>query len=188
MKKSSAKSALLFDGEHVLTLQDFPDLKHDIDLSIAQESKSVALMLSETVRDSHQRVWDVLDRAGLQVDHYVYQALPSWQQVVDLYGANPVLVGQNTCESFQNSIPASRRYVGVADQMNMGTNALAKLLSNNLQIPSNQNANKGILWTVPWYKHAWISLRNRYRYRDPQEHNNVLLVVIIQDLYFWMNR
>ena len=41
--------------------------------------------------------------------------------------------------------------------------------------------------TVPWYKHAWVSLRHKYMYRLPDQHETVMPVIVIRDAYFWMN-
>jgi hypothetical protein len=162
-----------------LTMQDFEDLALYRDLSSTSES------LVEAVA-KRQPIVDLLQRAGLQVDLEVLtQLMPTEQHVTDLYGSKPVILGKNTCRAFRNAVPADRRFVGVAGQMNVGTNALALYLRDNLVLPQNPVHN-GMLWTVPWSKHSWAALRNKLFYRVPDNHATCLPVIVVRDPYFWM--
>jgi hypothetical protein len=90
----------------------------------------------------------------------------------------------DTCSRFRQLVPSNRRYVGVAGQMNVGTNALGKYLFENLRITGNPLG--GMLAGVPWNKHGWVDLRDKYHYSWPPDVTTVLPVVIIRDPYFWM--
>lgn len=154
-------------------------------------SDANALMTTSTTKEeaesARQPLLEILERAGLQVDEEVMRLLPTWKQVTDLYGEKPVFWGKDSCEVFRRSVPKQNRFVGVAGQFNTGTNALFKYLDQNMQIKENKMFN-GVLWTIPWYKHAWVDLRYRYMYRKPDEHSNVFPIIMIRDPYFWMRR
>lgn len=179
MKDEAEKTRQNNYGNHTLTLDDFPDLQSAI-FDDPQNSWS-------TLASKRKPILKLLDDAGLTVDKNVLAALPRWSDVVDLYGEKPVIHGLETCAPFRQQVPVTKRFVGVAGQMNVGTNALAKLFRSNLEITENEMY-RGVLWTVPWYKHGWVSLRNKYKYRLPDEHENVMPVVVIRDPYFWMRR
>jgi hypothetical protein len=172
----------LYGGNHTITLKDLADLSFDADEIFDSSDETW-----DEAAASRKPIMDLLRAAGLQVDLDVLRRLPRWSEVTDLYGSEPVIYGTETCEPFRNKIPSSERFVGVAGQMNTGTNALGKYLLHNVKIPENEISN-GILWTVPWYKHGWASLKQRYDYRPPENHTKVFAVVIIKDPLFWMKR
>lgn len=142
MKESEKAYKQLYNGSHTITLEDLSDLTFDPLLESDETWDEAAA--------SRQPIMDILDAAGLQIDLDVLRRLPTWSEVTSLYGEEPVIYGTETCEQFRNSIPATERFVGVAGQMNTGTNALSKYLQHNLKIPENEVSN-GVLWTVPWY-------------------------------------
>jgi hypothetical protein len=137
-------------------------------------------------QQARQPILDVLNKAGLQVDLTVLQHLPHWQDVVDLYGSEPVVLGMETCAAFREAVPINQRFVGVAGQMNVGTNALAQYFLNNLVIPENPR-HHGVLVEVPWNKHGWPALRNRLQHSIPSQHELVMPIVLVRDPYFWMH-
>lgn len=303
------------NNTHILSLIDLPDLITDLGWDInqyyntnnstnqsQQQPRIVTIHNINEFNSKKYNVWNIIHRTGLQIDEYVYNVLPNWEHVQQLYytktnlnisstsapststtnttnlnnndsiihhnnthheeeinnsnnhdndsrkdndaqhntdteekneknnnNDRPIIIGMDTCHIFRQNIQLNDRYIGVAGQMNTGTNALANLLSSNIYIPydhhavednkyhfNNKNKNhknhknqrkndnnknhannndyngnhngSGILSTVPWYKHGWISLRYQYNYQEPNEHKNVLPIVIIRDPYFWMNR
>lgn len=177
--------AQVFNNEnHTITLQDLADLKPSF-LHSALPTNNISWTEASVDR---QPLLDLLHAAGLSIDLDVLQQLPTWTQVTHLYGKEPVIVGlDDQCAAFRQAIPPDQRFVGVAGQMNTGTNALAKYLQHNIRIAANP-VMKGVLWTVPWFKHGWASLQHRYEYRIPQNHSLVMAVVLVKDPYFWMRR
>ena len=89
------------------------------------------------------------------------------------------------CAAFRAAHKPAARYVGIAGQHNCGTNAMVRYLQNNLAIQGNSR--EGFLPQVPWHKHGWESLRYRYNFSFPPDHDSVLPVVIVRDPYFWMH-
>lgn len=185
-KQKNTEMLALFNENHTITVADLSDLD-PVELPANVTWDEAAADRGPILR--------ILQRAGLRVDVQVLQRLPTWSQVTRLYGAAPVVVvpkgngEQDSCAAFRARVPVATRFVGVAGQMNTGTNAISKYLAQNIEIAENNaSTSKGILWTVPWYKHGWASLRFRYKYRFPEDHANVLAVVLIRDPYFWMQR
>jgi hypothetical protein len=173
----------------VVTLEDFKDLsvldivKREEPLD-AGESSDNELSREEELR---LPILAQLRRAGIEIDGDILRSLPTWSQVTELYGDKPVILGLETCQAYRDAVPKYRRFLGVAGQMNVGTNALFNYMKANLQIKENQ-AYKGIVYTVPWYKHSWVALKYKYMFKQPDAHDTVMPVVVIRDPYFWMKR
>ena len=178
MKRNEETNKQIFNANHTITLDDLKDLDELAALNLPEQS------WDEAAADRGPLL-EILNRAGLQVDVHVLQRLPTWTQVVEMFGDKPVIVGLDRCAEFRRAVPAQERYVGVAGQMNTGTNALSKYMQRNLWIKENP-IERGVLWTVPWYKHGWASLRYRYKYRPPDNHNTVMAVATIREPYSWM--
>lgn len=176
MRESTLHFDQVFNSNHTLTLDDLEDIA---------TNKNMPQVSWEEAAHDRQPILDLLERAGLRVDVHVLQRLPTWSQVTELYGDEPVILGTETCQPFRDRVPPNKRFVGVAGQMNTGTNALSKYLANNIQIKPNR-ISRGVLWTVPWYKHAWAALKYRYKYRVPEDHDKVLAAVMVRDPFFWM--
>jgi hypothetical protein len=100
-------------------------------------------------------VLHILERAGSRLSLDVVKLLPKWQDVVNLFGDEPVILGLERCVEFRRAYAKKDRHVGIAGQFNTGTNALAKYFWDNLRIPENPNT--GMLANVPWHKHGWVS-------------------------------
>lgn len=141
----------------------------------------------EEARMARGPIVELLAQTGRTLDLETLQRLPKWSQVTDLYGDEPVVIGMETCEAFREAIPTERRFVGVAGQMNVGTNALGLYFTHNLQIPSNPHKG-GVLTRVPWHKHGWVSMRNSFRDEPnfPTNHTWVLPVIAIREPFYWM--
>lgn len=117
--------------------------------------------------------------------------LPLWKTITDrLGGDKPVIVGLDTCEKFQELIPAPERFLGVAGSFGTGTNLLASLLVANCVNKARMDKYKGgsgVRWQVNWGKHSPA----RYRLEnllDPELINeNYLPVVTTRHPYSWMH-
>jgi len=133
----------------LITKADFKD-RSFID---AAEYDGVKRVTEPTYKhdSARQAVLERLARAGLRLDSGVQASLPTKQQISELYGTHPIIYGLERCVEFRkaNPIPFNPPFVAIAGQMNSGTNALFRLMRDNLRVRSNENA-LGILWTVPW--------------------------------------
>lgn len=170
------------NNENLVTLADLSSLTDDDHVRITSQQQQQQETSYEEAVQARKPLLDLLHQAGLQItDRRVLNRLPRWSQVVDLYGEKPIVIGMETCKRFLQS--KSPKYCGVAGQMNVGTNALAKYMSSNLR-----SSNITILAQVPWHKHGWTALRNVYNFTYPyQRHEAVLPIVIIRHPYFWLH-
>lgn len=89
----------------------------------------------EDRKKSRKPVLDLLQRAGFDIDDELLNRLPSWQDVTDLYGSEPVILGMDTCQAFRDAVPIEDRFVAPGGQQNVGTNALGQMMAANLEIP-----------------------------------------------------
>jgi hypothetical protein len=77
----------------------------------------------EEVRKGREELLAILEDAGVEdIDAASIAKLPTWSQVVKLYGDKPVVYGLETCERFRNTIPKDDASVGTAGLFNTGTN------------------------------------------------------------------
>ena len=92
----------------------------------------------------------ILREAGVtEFDAASVAKLPTWQQVVSLYGEGPVVVGLDTCQAFRDNIPADDASIGPAGLFNTGTNPFAMYLAANCQMPENtKEKSGGMRWQV----------------------------------------
>ena len=57
--------------------------------------------------------------------------LPTWQQVIDLYGDKPIIYGLDTCQTYRDKLNGRDPDPRVAGLFNTGTNALAESFQLN---------------------------------------------------------
>lgn len=127
--------------------------------------------------------------------------LPTWKQVVDFYGPEPVVDGLETsCDAYRTMIVTANNNKNknnnsttvvvpplprVAGLFNTGTNALAKLLQRNLLKVEELHY---FYYDVPWGKH--VPYHKRWNVtlpkHNPTPKSLVLPVVLIRDPYWWM--
>lgn len=127
---------------------------------------------------------EMLTDAGVQLNVSLIEQLPTWEQVVDLYGDKPIIYGvEQACQRFQNEVPSSLAKIAPAGLFNTGTNTMANYLYKNCVNPDYEhNTTHAMQWQVPWGKHLLASKRDVQRVSDV----NVLPVVMVRDPYFWM--
>lgn len=127
------------------------------------------------------------------------QNLPTWDEVVNLYGARPIVYGMDTCPHYRDQILAragnnsTTPMVRVAGLFNTGTNAMAITLDRNLHLEDVAVKPEDDL-RVPWGKHVPVHHRFDHpavvQHSPPVNNNNnlewILPVVLIRDPYRWM--
>jgi hypothetical protein len=110
---------------------------------------------------SKQYVINQLIEAGISYDviQKYEPELPNWEQIIQLYGNEPIILGLETCTTFQQQIRPQNRMIGPAGMFSTGTNLLTQLLKQNCFIPerlalfgnNNKNVTKeqlGMRWQV----------------------------------------
>jgi hypothetical protein len=105
-----------------------------------------------------KQILDLLSRAGINVDpeedRDLLQELPTWSEVVDLYGPKPVVYGLEECDRFQHRSDPADHFVATAGTFNSGTNLMSELLIANCHMQARMDKygaqNRGVRWQVPW--------------------------------------
>ena len=110
--------------------------------------------------------------------------LPKWDDVLERFGKEPVIVGLDRCEAFQRDVPARKRLVGVAGTFNCGTNFLFNLLRKNCRMPNDRK--DAIRWQVNWGKHQSPKYRFNITVYPNETSEYFLPVVTVRDPYSWM--
>lgn len=132
-------------------------------------------------------IFEDLQKMG--IDKATIDSLPTYDELISLYGSELKIIGLETCQTFRDVIPQKNRFVGPAGMFNTGTNLMASLLSANCHIPkSTMRGNSGMRWQVPWGKHTPASWRLKHKaiVGGEIEQKDVLPVVVIKDPYTWM--
>ena len=143
----------------------------------------------------------ILRDAGIQFDAVkdadLLEELPLWSDVVNLYGAEPVIYGleQGNCQRFQEHSEKSEHFLGTAGTFNTGTNLMSELLIANCMMPDRMkkygNKSRGIRWQVPWGKHSPVGDKE---YRESHktakdkavDANEIMPMVTIRDPLIWL--
>jgi len=129
------------------------------------------------------------------MDLEMLDALPNWQDVVDLYGDKPVYRGLDQCEKFRNSGNDFDHFVSVAGTFNTGTNLMSDLLHYNCHMPARMKkfgkANRGVRWQVLWGKHTPVNdedFRQKHKVYDDANltADNIFPAVMVRDPFKWM--
>lgn len=89
---------------------------------------------------SRETVAEMLRQTGAIVPVNIISKLPTLEQVSELYGPSPVILGLDRCPHFRDSVPAIRRMLGAAGMFSTGTNLVTHLLKRNCYIPERLQA------------------------------------------------
>jgi hypothetical protein len=146
------------------------------------------------VFNSKDKLKEILFNSNIEITPEIEANLPTWGEVVSLYGSKPIIYGLETCSKFQSTVPASDAYIGPTGMFNTGTNILPNLLYGYCKLPKRTNPLKsdiidgGFLRHVPWGKHNPVTWRNNHVALDAEGivQNHTLPVLISKDPYYWM--
>jgi hypothetical protein len=135
----------------------------------------------EQVSIGREPILDLLKEAGVgDLSVGRIQTLPTWTQVVELYGDETIVLGVDRCEEYRRKTPPSKAYVGVAGLFNTGTNLLEYHLRVNLRHPANKHHSR---WQTPWGKHRMASAKwnNTVAVSVTDNKDYALPIVIVRD-------
>lgn len=144
-----------------------------------------------------ERIAKILKSANVQVDEATASQLPTWDEVVSLYGDKPIIYGLETCEPYRQSVKPADRMTGPAGIFNTGTNLYFELMKVNCNIKEARHSTthrepkrNGMRWQAPWGKHnppKSHRLRNVAKmWGEGINQTAFFPVVTIKDPYFWM--
>ena len=160
----------------------------------APSEQNFSVTIAEAVQ-GREPIVSILRKAGIiQMIPTEVLNLPKWQQVTDLYGDRPIVLGLERCKEFQRRVPHHSRYIGIAGNFNSGTTAFGLSLQancgffNRRQNRSNELVTDvhGMLNQVPWAKHKQASLKYNHTIQSAIIKDHVLPVVLVRDPYYWM--
>ena len=123
----------------------------DISAIGSDTTTTTHLTLAEATVGREPLVAILRDAGVTEMDADSVAQLPTWQQVVNLYGEGPVVVGLDTCQRFRDTIPSHDASIGPAGLFNTGTNPFAMYLAANCKMPENvKEKSGGMRWQVRW--------------------------------------
>jgi hypothetical protein len=205
---SSSKRFIVHRTVPNVSLSDLHDLDPSIREALGNE-RSIRGESIEEVSQGKEPLLKLLREAGIiNIELEVIALLPTWDQVVQLYGSEPRIIGLDTCVDYQERTAAlGHRILAPAGLFNTGTNLLATLLDSNCQFAhdigaessnrqtsgmrSSPNTGSTVQWQVPWGKHVPAEQRRIHRIPGNKgslltNPDDVLPVVLVRDPYFWI--
>ena len=147
------------------------------------------------------QIISLITDAGIEFDPVedadLLKELPTWSEVVEIYGPEPVFYGmtEGNCERFREHSARSEHFLGTAGTFNSGTNLLSELLIKNCanmdRMKKHGSASRGIRWQVPWGKHTPpgdAEYRNTHKTKKDKliDANEIMPMVTIRDPLIWM--
>ena len=86
-----------------------------------------------------ERLLDLLIRAGIEPSQILIrhcEALPTWSQIEERYGKEPVVYGQETCAKYRSTVQQEGRdpQTKVAGLFNAGSDILLSIIGRNMQV------------------------------------------------------
>jgi hypothetical protein len=72
------------------------------------------------------------------------EQLPPWGQILENYGAEPVILGLDRCQAYRDAVPPEQRIVGPAGMFSTGTNLFFTLMLFNCLPPPIEDLNSTV--------------------------------------------
>ncbi|KAL3822480.1 hypothetical protein ACHAXA_006908 [Cyclostephanos tholiformis] len=157
--------------------------------------KSRAELAKTETYGVHKNIVNILHSASVEIDKELADQLPTWENVVSMYGDKPVISGLETCEPYRKAVKPEDRMIGPAGMFNTGTNLLFELMKTNCDIKEarrkfREPKRNGMRWQVPWGKH---NPPTTHRFKNVAKawgkgikQGDFFPVVLIKDPYTWM--
>jgi len=163
------------------------DLKHD---QTRMQANAVSAI---TAINSLHPIEAILANAGVEITDEIKQQFPPKDDIRQMYGSEPIILGLDRCERFRETVVTGDGFIAPAGMFNTGTNLLQELLVKNCYLPEriqkHGEGNTGMRWQVPWGKHSPVSWR--YKHAAPTmttlNQTEFLPAVVIKDPYTWMD-
>jgi hypothetical protein len=96
------------------------------------------------------------------------EQVPPWGQILENYGADPVILGLDRCQAYRDAVPPEQRMVGPAGMFSTGTNLFFTLMLFNCLPPPIEDLNSTVdnIENTGGRKHKYlpvtISMRKRF--------------------------
>mmetsp|Transcript_31974 Transcript_31974/g.54091 ORF Transcript_31974/g.54091 Transcript_31974/m.54091 type:complete len:524 (+) Transcript_31974:161-1732(+) len=144
----------------------------------------------------NEHIVKILTAANIKLDEELASQLPTWDDIVSMYGDKPIIHGLETCQTYRDTVVPADRMLGPAGIFNTGTNLLFELMKANCNIKEARTSTthrephrNGMRFQPPWGKHNPPS-----NYRDQHvakfwgegiNQTAFFPVVMIKDFYHW---
>ena len=141
-------------------------LEHEINIvELQEEKKHRAKNVERYGVDEH--IVKILTAANVEIDEELAEQLPTWDDIVSMYGDKPIIHGLETCQTYRDTVKPEDRMLGPAGMFNTGTNLLFELMKVNCDIKEARNVpsvdpalpikyreprRNGMRWQAPWGK------------------------------------
>lgn len=169
--------------------------KDERSMKIAPPQQRAPAEITGAGRDGKSVADWMREEANLELTPEMKESLPTWEEVREIVGDGPVVLGLESCPRFQKIVPALERMLGAAGMFNTGTNLVTHLLKKNCEIPERRekagpNQSKesyGMRWQVPWGKHTPAKFRKQHSTKMAMEIKKefILPVVMTRHPYSW---
>jgi hypothetical protein len=101
----------------------------------------------------------ILTAANIPLDEELARQLPTWDDIVSMYGDKPIIHGLETCPTYRDTVVPADRMLGPAGIFNTGTNLLFELMKANCNIKEARTSKthrepkrNGMRFQPPWGK------------------------------------
>ena len=150
-----------------------------------------------TPLEGREHILRIFHEAGVDLTPEMEEKLPTWEQVQEVVGPHPYILGLERCEEFRQRTPPLERMLGAAGMFNSGTNLVTHLLKQNCEIPERRKMmgphqpteSYGMRWQVPWGKHTPASFRDLHATAKAGKmkinKNWILPIVTLRNPYTW---
>lgn len=155
---------------------------------VAKDERPVVIEDEDPLDPSRKKdkLIEIMKMANVNLTEDVLEALPSWEQVVNRFGAEPKFLGLDTCAAFNAKVPIERRMLAPAGMFNSGTNLLFQILQKNCVVHRRKGKKGiGVEWQVNWGKHQSPRFRFENRIHEHISNADMLPIVIVRDPYTW---
>lgn len=150
-------NALLYEGLDVEAVnQDVNKLTQQDDANeLYDPYKTDVFDKSEETYGVDPHILKILQAAGVEIDEELATILPTWEDIVSMYGSKPIISGLETCPEYRAEVKPEDRMTGPAGMFNTGTNLLYELLKANCVIeearlkPRREPKHNGMRWQAP---------------------------------------
>jgi hypothetical protein len=140
--------------------------EHELSFAeLQEEKKHRAKNVEKYGVDDH--IVKILTAANVEIDEELAEQLPTWVDIVSMYGDKPIIYGLETCQVYRDTVKPEDRMLGPAGIFNTGTNLLFELMKANCNIKEARNVpnpdpnvpilyrepkRNGMRWQAPWGK------------------------------------
>ena len=95
------------------------------DDGMRHRKKSRTELENEETYGVDENIVKILHSASVEIDKELAEQLPTWDDVVSLYGDRPIIHGLETCEPYRQAVTPENRMTGPAGMFNTGTNLVS---------------------------------------------------------------